>query len=81
MKIPVIKKWHRCDLEQPDKDGNYIFCRINEEGTEITYITITNYTHRWGWNTDEFSKDAHKFEYIEGALWAEYEIIEEDPEK
>ena len=81
MKIPEIKKWHRCDLEQPDKDGEYIFCRINGDETEITNITIIQYTHRWGWNTDEITKDAYKFKLIGGELWAEYEIIEEDPEK
>lgn len=79
MKIPEIKKWHRCDQEPPEKDGRYLFCRVDDN--EITFITETGFTHRWGWNTDEISKDEHAFERIGGALWAEYEIIEEDPEE
>lgn len=83
MRIPVIKKWHRCDQDPPKKAGSYIFGRISSTDGMLDRLDmrLIEYTPEWGWNTDYRTKGEYKFENVEDAIWAEYEIIEEDTEK
>lgn len=81
MKIPEIKKWHRCDQDPPKKAGSYIFCRVSSTDDTLS-IRLIEYTPEWGWNTDYRTKGEYKFEYVKDAIWAEYEITEqEEPEE